>query len=377
MTGAEARVVVVGGGVLGVSTAAHLARRGGAEVVLVTDGAFADGASGRSLSWLNSSHQHSSTYHDLRIEGMRRYRAFASHHDSSAYLQFTGNLFWPGEDGDSVDQLHEHLMAVGYGAELLTPAEVGQRGLGVDPAALPERVLFTPKDGWVDLSSLIHALLEDFAAAGGIAREQAGPARVEVAGDRVAGVSFADGSRVAADAVVVATGAAVPRMLREVGIEIPDRTSMAALVRTEPVDHGLHVVVNSPRVAVRPNVGGNLVLDRDRAADHVGGSPETGHRLPDRIVEELLEEVRRLLPGRPALRAASVGIGPKPIPGDGEPVLGEVDGIDGCFVAFTHSGATLALVAGDLLAREVMGRPQELLSAFRPARFLGGGGRPV
>jgi len=46
-------VVVIGGGILGASTAAHLAR-GGAQVTLVTAGSLADGASGRSIAWLNS-----------------------------------------------------------------------------------------------------------------------------------------------------------------------------------------------------------------------------------------------------------------------------------------------------------------------------------
>jgi glycine/D-amino acid oxidase-like deaminating enzyme len=42
-------------------------------------------------------------------------------------------------------------------------------------------------------------------------------------------------------------------------------------------------------------------------------------------------------------------------------------------VAFTHSGATLGLVAGELLAGEVLtGRPNPLLEPFRPARFAGG-----
>lgn len=54
MTGSGKRVVVVGGGAIGVSTAAHLAAAGGAEVLLVTQGACGGDASGRSLSWLNS-----------------------------------------------------------------------------------------------------------------------------------------------------------------------------------------------------------------------------------------------------------------------------------------------------------------------------------
>jgi glycine/D-amino acid oxidase-like deaminating enzyme len=56
------RVVVIGGGILGVSTAVELARRE-ADVVLVTDHEIASEASGRSLSWLNSAGIRSAEYH--------------------------------------------------------------------------------------------------------------------------------------------------------------------------------------------------------------------------------------------------------------------------------------------------------------------------
>jgi glycine/D-amino acid oxidase-like deaminating enzyme len=63
-------------------------------------------------------------------------------------------------------------------------------------------------------------------------------------------------------------------------------------------------------------------------------------------------------------------LGPKPIPGDGEPVLGEVAGLDGFYIAFTHSGATLGLIAGELLAREMLsGEKSPLLATFRPEQF--------
>ncbi|MEV0407181.1 hypothetical protein [Actinoallomurus sp. NPDC050550] len=42
----------------------------------------------------------------------------------------------------------------------------------------------------------------------------------------------------------------------------------------------------------------------------------------------------------------------------------------GLHVAFTHSGATLGLIAGELLADEIVtGEAQPLLEAFRPGRF--------
>ena len=92
--GKGSRVAVVGGGVLGVSTAAQLARRG-ASVTLFTEAALASGASGRSLSWLNSYGPRTAEYHRLRLLGLDRYRTFSSEVDAAAYLQFDGGLTWP------------------------------------------------------------------------------------------------------------------------------------------------------------------------------------------------------------------------------------------------------------------------------------------
>ena len=66
-------------------------------------------------------------------------------------------------------------------------------------------------------------------------------------------------------------------------------------------------------------------------------------------------------------------MGPEPVPGDGEPVLGALDEVPGHHVAFTPSRAMLGLVVGELLADEVVtGEPSPLLAAFRPGRFRGG-----
>ena len=58
------------------------------------------------------------------------------------------------------------------------------------------------------------------------------------------------------------------------------------------------------------------------------------------------------------------------MPKDGEPVLGALDGVPGYYVAFSHSGATMGLIAGELLAREIVsGEVSPLLATFRPGRF--------
>jgi glycine/D-amino acid oxidase-like deaminating enzyme len=51
-------------------------------------------------------------------------------------------------------------------------------------------------------------------------------------------------------------------------------------------------------------------------------------------------------------------------------VFGELDEVSDLFVAFTLSGATLGLIAGELLADEmVTGDRSPLVAAFRPGRF--------
>ncbi|WP_308127936.1 NAD(P)/FAD-dependent oxidoreductase [Modestobacter italicus] len=360
------RVVVLGGGVLGVSTAAQAAAKG-AQVTLVTDGALAGGASGRSLAWLNSAGDFPAEYHRLRMLGLDRYRAFAARPDSAARVALDGGLRW----GDGVRASFEHQREIGYPAQWLSRADVAERLPAVDAGAVPDGgALFNPDEGWVDLPSLIDQLARDLVAAGGAVRTAAGRCEVVVAGGRVTGVRTGSGDVLAADAVLLATGAAVPGALADLGVRVPDATSNALLVRTPKVDHGLRTVLNTPRVALRPAPDGALVMDAAWSEAEVVRRDDGTFDVPDATVQGLLHEAAQVLAGRPELSCASYGVGRKPIPGDGHPVLGPVPGLDGLHVAFSHSGATLGLVAGELLAGEIVdGAPSPLLAAFRPARF--------
>jgi glycine/D-amino acid oxidase-like deaminating enzyme len=170
--------------------------------------------------------------------------------------------------------------------------------------------------------------------------------------------------------VLLATGPGVPAQVAEHGITIEDGSPIALLVWTKPVDTELTAVLNTPNVAVRPTPSGALALDSAWSEEALIVAEDGSVTVPDGIVDRLLDEASRVLAGNPKLELDGFGIGGKPIPGDGEPVLGELEQIPGYFVAFTHSGATLGLIAGELLAREILtGEKSPLLDAFRPARF--------
>ncbi|MFL6132716.1 MAG: NAD(P)/FAD-dependent oxidoreductase [Nocardioidaceae bacterium] len=369
--GRSTRVAVVGGGVLGVSTAAQLAKRG-AQVTLVTEGTLASGASGRSLSWLNSYGPRSAEYHRLRLLGLDRYRTLSSQIDASAWLKFDGGLTWPGEGelGKYRDSF-EHMRQVGYDAEWLSRDEVAARTPGVDVTAIPDDgAIFNPGEGWVELPPLVDHLAQVVVAHGGEIRTDAGPSEIVVSDGRVTGVRTADGAVLPADAAVLATGPAVPGTVAELGVKIPDATPISLLVRTPQIATPLRAVLNTPRVAVRPTPTGSLVLDSGWSEEEVVTREDGTYEVRDSTVQGLLREASAVLEGNPVLTAESYGVGPKPIPGDGEPVLGMVDGIEGYHVAFTHSGATLGLIAGELIAEELaQGGPHPLLDPFRPSRF--------
>ncbi|MGY1602063.1 NAD(P)/FAD-dependent oxidoreductase [Geodermatophilus sp. SYSU D00815] len=368
MSAPARRVAVVGGGVLGVCTAARLAERG-ARVTLLTEAGLASGASGRSLSWLNSSGGYPPEYHRLRLRGLERYRALAAGGGCATWLRFDGALRW--SDDDAARGTFEHLRRSGYAAEWLGPEEVAARVPGVDPRAVPgSGALLTPDEGWVDLPALVERLAAELVAAGGRVRTGAGRCAVVVTGGAVTGVRTGAGDLLPADAAVLATGPDVPAAAAALGWAIPDATTDALLVRTEPAHHRLRAVLTTPRVSVRPAPGGTLVLDAAWSEREVRRRADGGYEVPDATVAGLLREASAVLAGGPALTAASCGVGRKPVPGDGRPVLGQLPGVPGCWVAFTHSGATLGLVAGELLAEEVLtGRRDPLLEPFGPDRF--------
>lgn len=368
-------VVVIGAGILGTSTAAHLARAG-ARVTLVTAGKPADGASGRSIAWLNSSGARSPQYRYLRLIGIDRYRTWSARHPGSRpYLRFDGALKWADEaEGESFAATFAYERAAGYDSVWVDSDQVAALTPDVDASAVAaEGAIFNAGEGWVNLPDLVAALLAEAAADGAELIEDAGDVRADVQQGTAVGVILGDGTRIPADRVVLATGGHVPAELAALGVMVPDATPAAFVVITEPVEPRVQTVLNTPRVAMRPMPDGRLVLDADWAEKSIIVAEDGSLTVPDASVQGLLDEGSRVLAGNPTLRVHRVGAGLKPIPGDGEPVVGAVPAIDGLYMLFTHSGATLGLILGELVAEEVLtGRPSPVLDSFRLSRFDAG-----
>jgi glycine/D-amino acid oxidase-like deaminating enzyme len=367
------KVAVIGGGIFGVSTAVHLARLG-VKTTIVNDGPLARGASSRSLAWLNSARKRSSAYHSLRMAGLDRYRKLAAAQDCGAWLRLDGGLTWDADDASNqIPEIFRHEQAIGYETRLLAPDDIAAVTPGIDAKAVsPQGAIFNAGEGWVDLPSLVDLLLREFGERDGRIITDSGPAEVILANGRASGVRTASGQLVDADAVVVATGSAVPAMAAKVGSRIGDGTTRALLVISKPMPHPLRAVLNTPRVAIRPTPNGAFALDSAWSEDEVVMHDDGSYEARPSTIARLFDEASKVLAGNPKLAMESFHMGPKPIPADGEPVIGQLTGIPGYHVVFSHSGATLGLIAGELLAGEIAsGTPSPLLEPFRPARFGG------
>jgi glycine/D-amino acid oxidase-like deaminating enzyme len=368
-------VVIIGAGIFGVSTAVQLARKG-VEVTLINDGPAANGASGRSLSWLNSSRMRSDAYHRLRMAGIDRYRTLANRVGKVDWLSFEGGLTWDADDGSNqIEAAYDHEVSLAYDALHLPADKIAAVTPGVDTGTVTRQgAIFNAGEGWVYLPSLIKLLLAEFLSLGGQLVTDAGAARVTVKDARAVGAETANGTRFLADAVLLATGPSVPKMAAEAGQQIDDGTPVSLLVTTKPVELPLRAVLNTPRIAIRPGPGNTFALDSAWSEEEVELRQDGSYGVKEETLEGLLAEASKVIEGNPKLELERYGVGRKPIPGDGDPVFGELQAIPGYFVAFSHSGATLGLIAGELLAHEIAtGRRHPMLENFRPERFATAG----
>lgn len=362
------RVAVIGGGVIGMSCALHMARAG-MQVSLFTETTLASGASGRSLSWLNASGPWPDEYYKLRMAGIDRYRTLHCKNPGVDWLKFDGGICW--SDKDEALQWHEAEQQRGYDSCLLADADVNKIDANIDPAAVNTLAIHNAGEGWISLPEFIAHMAAEFIQLDGAIIEDAGnTVPLLDAQGAVKGVISAEKGEHLYDKVLLACGPATARVLAGMGIDLPDGSVLSMLAITQPADQRPTVVLNTPRVAMRPNPGGTLAVDHSWYADDIKEDARGNCTVPDRILKQLLAEADQILNAATPLALAGYKAGWKPVPADGFPVVGEIKQAPGCYVAFTHSGATLSLIIGELLSGEIRtGKAHPMLEPFRPGRF--------
>lgn len=219
------RVVVVGGGIVGLASASALADRG-ADVVLCERDSLGSGSTARALGGIRC--QFSTAVNvDLSLASRPVWESFAERFGVDIAFRQTGYLMLArtaetaGGLERQVDLQHER----GAETALLAPEEVPDYCGGVDPETVTAAT-YNPRDGFADPYLALQGFADAAREAGVDIRTNTAVTDVRRAAGRVVGVEVAgdgapsDGS-IDADAVVNAGGPWAGELASMAGIDIP------------------------------------------------------------------------------------------------------------------------------------------------------------
>ena len=364
------RVIVIGAGVMGASTAYRIATAG-ASVTVLEAGRIGGGTSTCSFAWTNSNEKEPRAYHDLNVAGMKAHAALAEEFGTTPWWHGGGNVEWTAPADRAAQQAKvERLRAWGYAAEWITPRQLLELEPDIDPAQIGDApIAYYADDGWLDPVVYIAAMLGAARARGATVIAGARVSDIVQQGTRVTGVRTADGRLFEADTVVNCAGRWANDPVSDAGLHLPLAPTVGFLVYTPPVAARVGRVVHSPIIQARPDGAGRLVLHWNATDTTLAFDPRPSAAMPE--ARDLVQRLRTLMPviGDVAPEAARMAI--RPIPGDSFSAVGPVPRLGGYYLAVTHSGVTMSPFLGAAVADEILnGRQRPELADFRPARFF-------
>ncbi len=367
----RADVVIIGAGLAGAATAYQLAQEGVSDILVLererTPGMH---ASGRNAAMAFQILADGAEAH-LAVEGTKFLATPPPGFCDHPLLRQCGSLLVASESGlAALREAANAASRLGLASRLI---EAGEAGAWVPAlrAAPVARALYTPTDGVVDIHALLHGFLTGARRAG--ARIRCGEAvrAIETANGKVARVRT-DTSAVACGVVVNAAGAWATEVARAAGLRhislLPRRRHLFWGHPPLPVERDAPFVWHSEvDVYFRPESGGILMSPCD-ATPHPAAEPTVDGAALDELYAKLERAFPKLLPSTIERSWACL----RTFARDERFVIGRDPALEG-FVwvaALGGHGVTTSAAVGRLAAAAVLGKPDESLRHFDPARLL-------
>ncbi|MBR0558040.1 FAD-binding oxidoreductase [Ciceribacter sp. L1K23] len=414
-------VVVIGGGIIGTSTALELAERG-VSVALCEKGGIGEEQSSRNWGWVRIS-QRDPREVPLMAEAIRIWQGLDQRTGRDTGYRQCGIVFVSADEAEEVqnERWPEELGRYQLKSRMVDPAEF--RGLYPGLKLSVRSALYTPSDGRAEPQKAAPAIAEAARDKGAHILTQCAVRGVETVGGRISGVVTERGP-IACSSVVLAGGAWSSLFSRSLGIDLPQLKVMNTVIRTTPVEGGPEQTLYAKDFAFRKRQDGGYTVasGHDNLVDIVPDSfryagkfftalknewSSLGFRIGRRFMDEAsqpsrwaldrespFEKVRVLDPvpapkwtdhalrklkdAYPVFKNAEIAqrwAGLIDVTPDAVPVISAVDAMPGFFIAtgFSGHGFGIGPGSGRLMADMVTGgTPCVDPHDFRLSRFFDG-----
>jgi glycine oxidase len=354
-------VVVVGGGVIGLTCAWRAAQRG-ARVAVVERSQPPAGATRVAAGMLAPVGELAYGEPELlkmTLAAAELYPDFVAELEGASGIS-TGyrregalHVALDRDEAAELRRVHELQRSLGLGAEWLPPRRCRELEPGLTPSF--NGAVYAPDEGSLDPRSLVAALLAATEAEGVELLTGTEPEEALLDGERIAGVRTERGEELRAGTTVLATGAWsgeaewLPPSARP-----PVRPVKGQILELRVRDGAppCRRIVASERVYLVPRADGRLIVGATVEEQGFDAAVTAGG------VHELLREAYRLLPEVAEMELVEAAAGLRPGTPDNLPRVGP-SGVDGLLWASGHyrNGILLAPLAANSIVEELAGAP--------------------
>ena len=375
------KVIVVGGGLIGTSTAYYLAKSG-AEVTLVESKDIAAGTSGACDRAIMLQSKKPGPTLELAIESAKVYEDLEEELEADLEYRKGGGMIIieTMEEMKAMEDMVERQQKAGIDVQLISGDEARDLSKNMIGSTWWEH------DAEVNPLSVSFAMAKAAQRLGAKIKLQSPVTNLLTENYRIMGVNVS-GETLYADAVVVALGVWTPLLLQPLGIDIPiipRRGQILVSERMKPFIHGnilsaayiaSKLKANHTNQSADPFGVGLAIGQTHSGTLLIGGSRQfAGYstEITPEITRKIGEAAIRAFPQLANVRIIRAFAGLRPYTPDGMPILGPVDGMDGLYIAAGHEGDGIALapISGKIMAAVACGMDPGIdIQPFSLSRF--------
>ena len=367
----SAEVVIIGGGIIGVSIAYYLAKKGAGKVVLLERGIMGEGSTGKCAGGIRTQF---STEINIRFSllSLKVFQGFQAEFGVDPEFHPVGYLFLAAQERQwqVLKETAQRMQGMGLDVELLDPDEIQRQWpfLRVDDLLGGS---YTKGDGYAGPYEVLQGFAKGARRLGALLREGTEVTRIHVKKGQVQAVEVATGERVLTPVVINAAGPYAGQVAAMVGLDLQVRPLRRQLFFT---DHSEELPSRFPLVI---DLEHGWYMRREGEVLLLAGPQDAESSFNERVDFEAQEwTAERSLHRVPILERARIArgwAGLYAISPDHHAIIGPFPEIEGfiCANGFSGHGFQHSPAVGILVAELIVeGQAKTLdIHPLRPQRF--------